>query len=317
MSLSRRTTLGLIAAAGATSLAGRTFAQSRLTYELRPDLIMPGVWMIEGSTEYFSMQNGGAIVNCALLQGGTGLILVDSGPSRRYAEALGAMALGLDLRGISSVVNTHHHPDHYFGNQVFADKPIYALGETVELAIAEGDAFSDNMYRLLGDWMRGTEPLPPKQALASGEVTIDGRRFTALPLAGHTEADLALLDAETGLLITGDLAFLNRAPTTPHADLATWHTSLTELQALNAQVVLPGHGPIDRAGASLTQTAAYLTWLENTLSDGANAGLDMVELMDSPMPPEFAAMGAQPEEFHRSISHLFSDIERRELPRAN
>lgn len=307
----------MIAAATATPLAGRSFAQSRLSYDLRPDLVTSGIWMIEGSTDYFSMQNGGAIVNCALLQGKSGLILVDSGPCRRYGEALNGIVLDLDLRGVSAVVNTHHHPDHYFGNQVFSDKPIYALGETVELEISEGDDLANNMYRLLGDWMRGTEPLPAKQALAPGEIIIDGRPFVALPLSGHTAADLALLDLETGTLITGDLAFLDRAPTTPHADLADWQKSLAELEALNAAVVLPGHGTIDRDKASLAQTGAYLTWLDQTLSDGANTGLDMVELMDTPLPPEFAAMGAQPEEFHRSVAHLFSDIERRELPRAN
>ncbi|MDJ0992349.1 MAG: quinoprotein relay system zinc metallohydrolase 1 [Dinoroseobacter sp.] len=318
MTPTRRTALGFMAAAaGSVALPGRVFASAKFKYDLQPKPAMSGVWMIEGATDYFSMQNGGAIVNCALLQGETGLILIDTGPSRRYAEELRLSVQALDLRGVSAVVNTHNHPDHYFGNQVFADKPIYGLGEMIELAITHGDSFSNNMYRLLGDWMRGTEPMPPTAALATGEVTIDGRKFLALPLAGHTETDLALLDTETGLLIAGDLAFLDRAPATTNANLETWQAALTELQALNAAAILPGHGPLDRSGASLAQTSAYLSWLETTFTEGANSGLDMVDLMDSPMPAEFAAMGAQPEEFHRSISHLFPDIERRELPRAN
>ena len=314
----RRAALGLIAAgAGAASLPARSFAQTRLTYDLEPQPILPDIWMIEGSTDYFSMENGGAIVNCALLQGDTGLILVDSGSSRRFGEALNASIRKLDLRGVSTVINTHHHPDHFFGNQVFADKPLLALGETGQLARTHGDAFSDNMYRLLGDWMRGTEPVPPNAALETGEVTVDGRRFTALPLAGHTEADLVLIDAETGLLIAGDLAFLNRAPTTPHANLAHWQASLDELEAVNAPAILPGHGPLDRTGASLSQTRAYLTWLENTLTMAARSGLDMVEIMDVTLPPEFAAMGSQPQEFHRSVTHLYPGIELKVLPRAN
>ncbi|MDQ2089722.1 quinoprotein relay system zinc metallohydrolase 1 [Marimonas arenosa] len=311
---SRRAALGFLAAS--VALPQHVFAQP-LSYDLRPVPVLPGIWMIEGATEYFSMQNGGAIVNCALLQGETGLILIDSGSSRRYGEALNTAIRKLDLRGVSAVVNTHHHPDHFFGNQVFADKPILALGQTGALARAEGDSFSDNMYRLLGDWMRGTEPVAPNTVLDPGEVMIDGRSFTALGLSGHTAADLALIDAETGLLITGDLAFLDRAPTTPHADLAQWQTSLDALVAIGAPAILPGHGPLDRTGASLTQTRDYLIWLNETLTKAAQNGQSMVEIMDVALPAEFAGMGAQPQEFYRSVSHLYSGIERAVLPRAN
>jgi len=312
--ITRRTSLGLLASA---ALIRPAFAAPRLAYDLRPTPVADGVWMIEGSTEYFSMENGGAIVNIALLQGETGLIVVDTGSSLRYGEALKTLAQGLDLRGVSAVVNTHHHPDHYFGNQVFADRPIHALGETIVQANLQGDALSDNMYRILGDWMRGTIPVSPRNVIQGGDITIDGRAFLALPLAGHTEADLALLDRATGILVTGDLVFHDRAATTPSADLPVWHAALDRLEAAGAAAVLPGHGPLDRAGAAIPQTRAYLHWLEDTMRDAAGQGLDMIEVMDLPLPPEFAGLGAEPEEFHRSVSHLYPTIEREVMPRAN
>ncbi len=314
MSLKRRAALGLI---GAGLAAPRAWAEARHVYDLTPTPLADGIWMIEGSTDYFSKENGGAIVNIALLKGESGLICVDTGPSKRYGEALALIARRLDLRGISVVVNTHHHPDHFFGNQVFSDKPIHALGETQVAATEEGDAFSDNMYRLLGDWMRGTEVVPPTRVLEGGRVRIDGRDIEVLPLGGHTVADLALLDVATGTLIAGDLVFHDRAPTTPSADLVRWQAALQTLAGLSAARVLPGHGPVDTAGTSIKQTSDYLTWLEATLSQAATDGLDMVEIMEAPLPREFATMGAQPQEFRRSVSHLFPDIERRELPRAN
>lgn len=312
--LSRRSALGLI---GASALAPRAFASPRFAYDLAPQQVADGVWMVEGATDYFTMENGGAIVNVVLLQGQSGLILVDTGPSLRYGEALTSMALALDIRGVSAAVNTHHHPDHFFGNQVFAGVPIHALGETQSAAFAEGDAFSDNMYRLLGDWMRGTEVVPPTAVVAGGEVVIDGRAFDALPLDGHTVADLALVDRQTGLLIAGDLVFYDRAPTTPSADLDRWRKSLEVLAGTDASGVIPGHGPVDRAGKAIAQTRAYLDWLDKTLRDAAGNGLDMVEIMELPLPPEFAAMGAQPQEFQRSIAHLFPSIETEVLPLGN
>ena len=135
-----------------------------------------------------------------------------------------------------------------------------------------------------------------------------------MPLQGHTEADLAILDVETGTLIAGDLAFLDRAPTTPDADIELWKESIGELESLNAAAIVPGHGPFDRTGESLRQTRAYLEWLDKTLREAADAGLDMVEVMELPLPDVYAALGAQPQEFHRSVSHLFPDIETEVLP---
>ncbi|SMX32801.1 quinoprotein relay system zinc metallohydrolase 1 [Maliponia aquimaris] len=312
--LTRRAALGLLAS---LPLAPRAWAQARLSYDLVPKPLVDGIWMIEGATEYFSMENGGAIVNVILMQGDTGLILIDTGSSRRYGEALATAARHLDIRGISAVVNTHHHPDHFFGNQVFADRPIHALGGTLQAVQEQGDALADNMYRLLGDWMRGTEVMPPTQVVAGGDLTLDGRDFTALPLGGHTGADLALLDRTAGTLVTGDLAFLNRAPTTPNADLPRWHASLDALAAERPALIIPGHGPADPTGESLRQTRDYLTWLEDTLRNGARQGLDMVELIETPLPERFAAMGAQPQEYRRSVAHLFPGIELQELPRGN
>lgn len=275
---SRRDTLALLAGAAALSLPGRVAAQARLAYDLVPQPVTQDIWMIEGATEYFTAENGGAIVNCVLMRGESGLILIDSGPSLRYGEALSALARRIDLRGISAVINTHHHPDHFLGNQVFVDRPILSLARTRDLVAEQGDMLAENLYRLLGDWMRGTEPVAPGTVIGGGEITVDGRRLTALPLSGHTEADLAVQDVATGLLVAGDLAFLDRAPTTPQADL---------------------------------------DWLETTLTEAARNGLDMVETMQTDLPAGFAAMGAMPQEFHRSVSHLFPGIERDVLPRAN
>lgn len=313
MNYARRQALGLIGSAAAAP----AFAQARHVYDLSPKPIAADAWMIEGDTAYFDQDNGGAIVNVTLLKGETGIIVVDTGPSLRYGEALSTLARRLDLRGVSAVVNTHHHPDHFFGNQVFVDKPIWALGDTQAAAASEGDAFSDNMYRLLGDWMRGTEVVPPTSVLGGGEAIIDGRAFTALPLGGHTVADLALLDQATGTLITGDLTFLDRAPTTPSAELPRWQASLQALETTAFAQIVPGHGPLDGTGRSISQTRDYLTWLDRTLRAAAQEGLDMVEIMQQPLPDAFAAMGAQPQEFRRSVSHLFPGIELQELPRAN
>ena len=317
--LTRRQTLGALGALGG-GLAVSTFPQPLLAatpkkqYHLAPKNVADGVWMIEGATEYFTDENGGAIVNCTLIETSAGLLIIDTGPSLRYGTALRAITSQLGGFGVAGIINTHHHPDHFFGNQVFTERPIHALAGTKKLAEAEGEAFADNMYRLLGDWMRGTESTPPNTELTSSFLNVGDREFQIYPLKGHTGADLAILDKKTGTLITGDLAFLNRAPTTPHANIADWRAALKDLKSISATGIIPGHGSFDVTGASLDQTSDYLTWLDTSLRRSAVQGLSMVEILDTPMPERFAGMGAMPQEFNRSISHLYPGIERETLP---
>ena len=289
-------------------------AKPRLAYDLRPRPVTRGIWLVEGRTEYFNHDNGGAIVNTIFVETTDGVVVFDTGPSRRYGEALRKVIGETTAKPVQSVFVTHHHPDHWFGNQAFNDVPIHALAKARTLAAQHSDAYADNMYRLVGDWMRGTEPVPPTETILGGDLNIGGRSFHLHALSGHTEADLAVVDQATGTLIAGDLAFLDRAPTTPHADLEDWHRSLQALQALEPAAILCGHGPVDRTGASLDQTQAYLHWLEHTLRNAVERGLDMAEAMQIPLPPDFALLGAQPQEFQRSVSHLFPALEQAALP---
>ncbi len=316
--ISRRTAVaGLASTTAAMAFQPAAFAAAKKIYDLVPIKVADGIWMIEGATEYFTQDNGGAIVNCTLIETSAGLVVIDTGPSLRYGVALRNAIAQLSTLGVAAVINTHHHPDHFFGNQVFNQIPIYALEETRKLAETEGDAFSDNMYRLLGDWMRGTEVTPPNKAIASSSLSIGEREFLIYPLEGHTSSDLAILDKKTGTLIAGDLAFLDRAPTTPHANIAKWKESLQQLKAVDAAGIVPGHGIFDRAGNSLNQTTAYLEWLDQSLRTSVTEGLDMVEALESSIPEEFLAMGAMPQEFQRSVAHLYPDLEREILPLTN
>ena len=316
LALTRRTLLAGAAAALGAAAVTPAHAQPRLAYDLSPFRIADGVWMIQGAMEHFTKENGGAILNVVLIEAPDGIIVIDTGSSRRYGETLREVANGLHPNGVAALVNTHHHPDHFFGNQVFADKPIHALPGTIEAAARDGDGFADNLYRLLGDWMRGTEPMPPGEAITSSTLTLGGREFTTVPLAGHTSADLALLDRQTGTLIAGDLLFLDRAPTTPHADLSEWRRSLDWLAGMAANVIVPGHGPAETSKRAIEQTRGYLDWLDARLRAGAAEGLSMVEVMDEAVPPPWSELAVEPDEYFRSVSHLYPEIEASILPLA-
>ncbi|WP_374244875.1 quinoprotein relay system zinc metallohydrolase 1 [Zoogloea sp.] len=288
-------------------------AAADMDYGLAPEQIAPDTWVLTGRSEDFSPRNGGNIVNTAFVVTSAGVLVIDSGPSRAYGEQLRRAIARVTDKPVVLVVDTHHHPDHFLGNQAFPRETLAALPGTRHGIDTEGSALNENMYRLVGDWMAGTEPVAPTRALAAGPLQLGEHRFELLALDGHTDADLAILDRSTGVLFAGDLVFHDRAPTTPHARLDAWQAALARLEALPFTRLVPGHGPVASDAAPIRQTRAWLRWLDDTLRQAAEAGLDMTEVLAQPLPPEHRRLAVSEAEYRRSAGQLYPAYEQRAL----
>ncbi len=157
-----------------------------LTYGLKPLKLDDGAWMIAGAQEAITFENGGAIANITILDSSDGAIIVDTGPSRRFGEELARLARTLTGKDIARVYLTHFHPDHVFGNQGFDAAKIAAPEGVIKGLQDLGNGFSDAMYYIARDWMRGTEVVLPTTAVNESVEDFGGRRLRLLPRAGHT-----------------------------------------------------------------------------------------------------------------------------------
>lgn len=282
-------------------------------YGLQAQPVAAQVYAFIGRSEDFSTVNGGNIVNTGFLVGSGGIVVIDSGPSLRYGEQMRRAIGRVSEQPLALVINTHHHPDHFLGNQAFAGTPIAALPATIEGISGEGNAFAENLFRMSGDWMKGTEVVIPNRPLTAGTTEIAGRRLRLIGLDGHTGADLAVYDEKSGVLFAGDLVFNGRAPTTPHADIAHWLAALDRLEAITRESgftrLVPGHGAIAADAAPIRQTRAWLRWLQGAMQAAARDGLDMNEVLALPLPAEFADLPVAASEYRRSVGHLFPAAE--------
>ena len=308
--MKRLPTLALLALAGLVAAAD-------FDYGLKARRVADGVYAFIGRTEDFTPANGGNIVNTGFIVAPDGIVVIDSGPSLRYGQQMRRAIAETSGKSLAIVLNTHHHPDHFLGNQAFAGIPIVALPGTAQGIASDGNAFAENLFRMTGDWMKGTEVVVPAGTLAAGRGELAGRTLRLLALSGHTGADLAIYDELSGVLFAGDLVFNHRAPTTPHADVGHWLAALDTLEAITREpgftAIVPGHGEIARDAAPIRQTRAWLTWLRQAMRDAARSGLDMNEVLAQPLPPVFADMPLAASEYRRSVSHLFPAAEQEVL----
>ena len=296
-------------------LAGPCLALAK-DYGLKPQQIAPDTYILQGYNEDFSFENGGNVVNTGFIVTADGVVVINTGPSRLYGEQMRAAIQSITGQPVVKIYISKLHPDHYLGNQAFPGVPIASLAATIAGIQAQGELFTDNMYRMVGHWMQGTEMIVPTETIIASRETIGGHDLEVIALRGHTPSDLLLLDHTTGVLFAGGVVFHNRAPTTPHANLDAWIAELQTLQSLPFKIIVPSHGPIAPDHGPIEQTLDYVSWLRDTFQKAAQAGLDMAEVLNIELPERFRDMAVLEAEYPRSVSHLYGDYEAADWPLA-
>ncbi len=255
------------AAAGLCCLPGlRAFANTLTTAPLPLAEIAPGVFVSHGVHAEATTENEGAIANTGFVIGAAGVAVIDTGGCRLWGERLREAIRQRTALPISAVIQTHMHPDHVFGAAAFADVPRIIGHHSLPAALAQRAGYYERGLReALGPLADGSRVVMPNELVGSGAVVDLGGRQLRITAHGtaHTDNDLSVLDAGSGLLWTGDLLFVDRVPALD-GSLPGWIGVLGEMQALAAARAVPGHGPVSvewpAASASILR---YLAAIED------------------------------------------------------
>jgi glyoxylase-like metal-dependent hydrolase (beta-lactamase superfamily II) len=167
------------------------------------------------------------------------------------------------------LVLSHAHLDHMGGAHEFDDVRVHEaeLGEVtapgpsslrtrtlLQLlgldAEAEGATEDDVLLEALPEASYDLETYglvaaPRASAVRDGDVIdIGDREFTVVHLPGHTPGSLNLLEAGSGLLLSGDVVYEGGLiDSCVGSDVAAYRRSMQRLLDLDVERVLPGHGP--------------------------------------------------------------------------
>ncbi len=195
-----------------------------------------------------------------LVEGPHGLALVETGPStvRENLEA-GIRAAGYGMEDVSHVIVTHIHLDHAGGvgglTRAYPHMTVWVhpvgaphLIDNAKLVNSATRIYGDDMRRLWGD----IEDVPEDQVVVvEDRVAIDvgGRRLVPYVTPGHASHHLALLDEQTGSLMTGDVAGVRMQGTgvpippmpPPDIDLHAWRTSIDLMLDIAPERLLVSH----------------------------------------------------------------------------
>ena len=159
----------------------------------------------------------------------------------------------LTNKPIRFAFDTHHHGDHAYGNQIWADAGAVPVAH--ENVISEMKKFETGFFGgKPGRWedtakdredVRSTRLKPPTLLYRDVMIFDDGKHRVELRYfgVGHTHGDgFAWLPNER-ILFTGDAAVNGPYNYFADGDTGAWVDTLAKVQELGAAIVAPGHGP--------------------------------------------------------------------------
>ncbi|MBQ1050492.1 MBL fold metallo-hydrolase [Micromonospora sp. C51] len=198
-------------------------------------------------------------VNVTLVLGDGAALLVDTLSTAGQATELAAAVRAVTTDPLT-LVNTHHHYDHCFGNATLAGEPARPVWAH-ELAAATIRDEADRLRREAYAELHPTHPelaaeladtalLAPTHTVRTEAILDVGGRQVVLrhPGRGHTDADLVVQVPDADLLVAGDLVEQAGPPAFEDSYPLQWPDALAELSRSisPATVVVPGHGePVD------------------------------------------------------------------------
>lgn len=124
--------------------------------------------------------------------------------------------------------------------------------------------------------------------LRCGDLTVEVRH----PGRGHTAGDSVVFIPEDRVVATGDLAH-GLEPLLLEAYPDEWPATLDRITELDFDILVPGHGPVQRGRTMLSLFRDYLIELNQLVRDGMSAGKSLETLRTELVPERFRSLQNQ------------------------
>lgn len=236
---------------------------------------------------------GWAVGNAGIVDLGDLTLVFDTGMTAAAGVELRQAAERLTGKPVSLVINSHYHNDHVWGNQAFApEATIVASAQTRQLLLSAGQeevahyqaTTAGTLEKLQARYAAESDPkrrqaltipLSYYEALAGSlpelevqlpsvtfpqRLDVYGQAGSVRLLTyrnGHTSSDTILHAPAAGVVFAADLLFVGCHPYLADGDPHNLPTILDDLSELQADVLVPGHGPVG-ATADLRALQAYI-----------------------------------------------------------
>jgi glyoxylase-like metal-dependent hydrolase (beta-lactamase superfamily II)/rhodanese-related sulfurtransferase len=251
-------------------------ALGSILYE-RPRQVSANVWSAIGATAPPTYANSGHNNNLSFIVTGAGVVVVNAGDNDLLAQALHAEIRQVTDQPVRYVVLENGQGHAMLGSGYWKDQgaTIIAHADAAAEIEAHGEEVLERMRRGRRDKALGTEVVMPDETFEERRVLeLGGTRIELLYLGpAHSPGDISVWLPGQRLVIAGDLAFHQRLlPVFEDTDTAAWIETWDAFEALDPEIVIPGHGEPTTLDVVTRYTRDYLVYLRARVRELLDAG---------------------------------------------
>lgn len=173
-------------------------------------------------------------------------VLIDSGLDSSFLSLREQLfSLGLKLKDIDLIINTHEHLDHIGSNRYFQESSFIAAHRSAATKITLGDHYV-TLYR-----SRDLNKVPLHVHLwLENHFLFDlgSHHLEVIHTPGHTSGSICIYESATKVLFSGDTVFAGGILSyiAESGSLGDYINSIMRLETMKISEVYPGHGEISK-----------------------------------------------------------------------
>lgn len=234
----------------------------------------------DGIFAYIQPDGGWWVNNTGFMLTSDGVISIDTCATVRRTQAYQDAIREVTPKPVRTVVNTHHHGDHTFGNFMFPEATIVAHERTRRALLDYGlPGIAETFWHVPVDFGELSLAAPFLTFSDSVQLWLDDSSCTVQHVgrAAHTDNDSIVWIPEKKTLFAGDLLFNGGTPLLLNGSITGSIAVLRDvLKPLGAETVVPGHGEV--AGPELIdQVLDYLVFVLENATEAKELGLSPYE----------------------------------------
>jgi len=275
--------------------------------------VADGVYTSIGQTSPGSYENSGHNNNLGFVIGDDSVLVWNASSTYLLAKAFHEEIKKLTEKKVKYVVLENSQGHAMLGSNYWKEQGATIIAQ--EIAKKEIEQMGESIYKRYAkrqqDKILGTKVVLPDLTFKDNYKIDLGNRIVEAKYFGyaHEHSDIAIWLPKEKILFAGDLAFNNRLlPIFEITETNKWLEAWEKVEALNATIVVPGHGDTTDMATVRKYTKDYLVYMREKLTEILDNDGDLNEAYEIDMSAyehldTFKELGKQ------NIARLFKQLE--------
>jgi len=250
--------------------------------------IANGVYASIGQTSPGTYENSGHNNNLGFVIGDDSVLVWNAGGNYLLAQALHVEIKKITNKPIKYVLLENSQSHAILGSNYWKEQGAIIVAQEIakEEIISMGEGIFNRKKRVLRDKLLGVKVIIPDETFKDKMVFDLGGRIVEARYFGyaHEHSDISLWLPKEEILFGGDLAFNGRLlPIFKHTDTRKWLEAEIKLNALNARIIIPGHGDVTDMATINRYTRDYVQYLRDEITKVLENDGDLIDAQNMDM----------------------------------